>query len=106
MNTTPTHTNFVHRSVNIPYRRRREKFARQPRFNGERISRAGRIEKGITHKPCGGGSSAPSIKAYNVCSRQPEPIRTSDPSGYNTGNVPPSYGPEDCNLFTTKKPSR
>lgn len=25
----------------------------------------------------------------------PGPIRTSNPRGYNTGNVPPSYGPED-----------
>ena len=33
------------------------------------------------------------------------PIRTSNPRGYNTGNVPPSYGPED-GTFTTKKPSR
>ena len=27
------------------------------------------------------------------------PIRTSNPRGYNTGNVPPSYGPEDGNLY-------
>lgn len=29
----------------------------------------------------------------------PVPIRTSNPRGYNTGNVPPSYGPEDGNLY-------
>lgn len=29
----------------------------------------------------------------------PEPIRTSDPRGYNTGNVPPSYGPEDGKVY-------
>ena len=58
------------------------------------------------HKPCGGGSSAPPIKADNVCSRHACSDKASNPRGYNTGNVPPSYGPEDGNLFTTKKPSR
>ena len=56
--------------------------------------------KRVLHtQPCGGGSSAPSLKVDKVCSRQPVPIRTSDPRGYNTGNVPTSYGPKDVKLY-------
>ena len=29
----------------------------------------------------------------------PGPDKASNPRGYNTGNVPPSYGPEDGNLY-------
>jgi hypothetical protein len=43
--------------------------------------------------------TSPAIKDDKVCSRLPIPIRTGDPRGYNTGNVPPSYGPEDGNLY-------
>ena len=98
MNTTLITHKLVHRSVNIPYRRRREQVCTAQGSHGEQYPALDESKREL-HKPCGGGSSAPPIKADNVCSRQPGPIRTSDPRGYNTGNVPPSYGPEDGNLY-------
>ena len=74
------------------------------RFNGESIPRRTNRKGNYTQSRAELVTS-PAIKDGKVCSRQSEPIRTSDPRGYNTGNVPPSYGPEDGNLFTTKKPS-
>jgi hypothetical protein len=63
MNTTLTHKLCSSRStVNIPYRRRRVKFARQPRFNGERISRAGRIDKRELHTGRAELVTSPAIK--------------------------------------------
>ena len=71
MNTN--HTNFVHRSVNIA-----------PRPEGKICTAQGSTankypapdeSKRELHKPCGGGSSAPPIKADKVCSRQPVQIR-------------------------------
>ena len=41
----------------------------------------------------------PEIKADKVCSRHACTDKASNPRGYNTGNVPPSYGPEDGNLY-------
>ena len=57
--------------------------------------------------PDKGEQSAKTRDSYGSSRYQPPSLGPEDgnPRGYNTGNVPPSHGLEDGNIFTTKKPS-
>ena len=56
------HTNLFIESVNIPYRRRRVKFARQPRFTANEYPAPDESKRVLHTVPCKTGLSVPAIK--------------------------------------------
>ena len=58
------------------------------------------LQEGITHSPVRRWFVRSINKGgQSLALDMPGPDKASNPRGYNTGNVPPSYGPEDGNIY-------